>query len=111
VGEFDHNTGLVSQPVSMAMPELKTVRPKIRLRVESGWLIAEDDRRRISRLMEVEREVSVHYPWPVHPELTALWCLGSQIYFTNNDYRNVYLLPTRMREAWQKPNLVTRIRN
>ncbi|MBM3761219.1 MAG: hypothetical protein FJW36_13340 [Acidobacteria bacterium] len=111
VGAFDHNTGLLSQPVLATIPELRVVRPKIRLRVNEGVLIAEDDRRRIATLMAVNGEVQIHYPWPVHPELTAIWSDASEIYFTNNDYRNVYQLPARMRQRWERPKLVARIRN
>lgn len=111
VGAFDHNTGLVSQPVLATTPEIKVVRPKIGLRVNEGLLIAEDDRRRIATLMAVKGEVQIHYPWPVHPELTAIWSDPAGIYFTNNDYRNVYQFPARMRQSWQRPRLVARIRN
>ena len=58
--------------------------------------------------MSVPKGATLHivYPSPSHPDLTALWSIDNQIFFTNNDYKNVYLLPPSMREAWVKPRIV-----
>ena len=37
-------------------------------------------------------ELNIIYPTPFHPDLTVLWSIDGRMYFTNNDYRNVYEL-------------------
>jgi hypothetical protein len=73
--------------------------------MEGQWLVAADDRRVLRRLMPVgpAGTPNIIYPANAHPDLTAIWALDGFLFFTNNDYHNVYQLPDSMNSAWQKP--------
>jgi hypothetical protein len=106
VGIYDHDRGVVNQPAAAPAPEdYVPPKPRIHLRVEAAWLVAADDRRVLRRLMPVGNSWSPHiiYPQSAHPDLTAVWALQGLLFFTNNDYHNVYRLPDSMLSAWQKP--------
>jgi len=104
---LDHDTMRVSRPRAATLPDAKSKAPGILLKLESGHLAAHGPRGKFSELMTVPAGalLAVIYPYPAHPDLTAIWSIDSQMYFTNNDYRNVYELPVAMTQAWQKPKL------
>lgn len=105
-GLFDHDRAWVNQPSPASRPEaFPPSQPRIRLRAEFGWLVAADDRRILRRLMPLDPAHApvIVYPHLAHPDLTALWALQGLLFFTNNDYHNVYRLPDSMLSAWQKP--------
>jgi hypothetical protein len=105
-GLFDHDRSLVSLPVRAdGLPDYAPPKPRIRLRMEGQWLVAADDRRVLRRLMPVgpAGTPNIIYPANAHPDLTAIWALDGFLFFTNNDYHNVYQLPDSMNSAWQKP--------
>jgi hypothetical protein len=106
--QYNHDSSRVSQPVPSAVNTPAPVIPKITLRLEGQLLAAHDARRKLSTLMTVPPRAALHivYPSPVHPDLTAIWSIDNQIYYTNNDYKNVYLLPATMREPQEKPRIV-----
>lgn len=103
--QYDHDTSRISRPTPSTPPDIKPVVPTITLRLEAGSLIASDSKRKISTLMVTPAlaKIQIVYPNPVHPDLSAVWSIEGRIYYTNNDYRNVYLLPPSMLEAWAKP--------
>lgn len=104
---FSHDTSLVSLPVTTTVPDIQPARPKIMLRREAGWLNSYSSNRKLSSLMVLagDETLEVLYPNPVHPDLVALWTVNGRMFFTNNDYRNVYELPQKMSADWQKPLL------
>jgi hypothetical protein len=107
--QYDHDSSRVSKPISTAIPDFKAAIPPIKLRLEADSLRVYDSRRLLRTLMPVSSGASVEivYPAPAHPDLTALWSINDRIYFTNNDYRNVYVLPEAMNEEWLKPRILS----
>ena len=111
--EFDHDSSRLRRPYpAKALPPITTL-PKVQLRIDGEALNAYDNRRPLkilSTLMQVPRlaAIRIGYPNPAHPDLKAIWSIDNRIYFTNNDYRNVYLLPITMREDSAKPTLLKR---
>lgn len=106
--QYDHDSSRVSKPVPSDSPVIKPVQPRITLHLEGRSLIARDIRHKLSTLMDVPLPATLHiiYPSPAHPDLTAIWSIDNRIYYTNNDYRNVYILPVFMSEAWAKPRIL-----
>jgi hypothetical protein len=106
---FHHDTFLVSLPASAAVPEFSAVQPKITLRLDAGTLNSYSSKRKLTSLMAVDaaERLEIVYPAPVHPDLVAIWSVGAQMFFTNNDYRNVYELPAEMRQPLERPRLRT----
>ncbi|MFN9300799.1 MAG: hypothetical protein ACK6DZ_24225 [Acidobacteriota bacterium] len=102
LGALDHDRFLASPPVqasAVSEPDLPLPKPRIRLSVSDSKLAAIDDRgRKIATLMSFPTGASVHIVTPraAHADLVAIWSFGQDLYFTNNDYRNVYQLPSRM---------------
>ncbi len=107
-GEFDHDRSRVKRPVLSVLPELEQAEPRIVLRREGRWIVSADDRRQLTRLMVVPEEARVEIVYPVraHPDLRVLWSWSGRIYFTNNDYKNIYGLPERMSGEWEKTRRV-----
>ena len=106
--QYHHDSSRITQPIPSAVKIPPPVIPKITLRLEGQPLAAHDARRKLSTLMTVPPRAALHivYPSPSHPDLTAIWSIDNQIYYTNNDYKNVYLLPATMREPQVKPRIV-----
>ena len=106
--QFNHDTSQVSLPLPAKVPDIPPASPKITLRRESGWLNSYSSNRKLTSLMplSVDETLEILYPNPAHPDLVVLWTLQSGMFFTNNDYRNIYQLPRSMSALWQKPTLV-----
>jgi hypothetical protein len=102
LGELDHDRFQAMPTVRAAAvpePDPRLVNPRISLLIHENKLVANDDRgRRISTLMAVPSgaPIDLIIPRPAHPDLVAVWSFGRELYFTNNDYRNVYSLPANM---------------
>jgi hypothetical protein len=107
---FHHDTFLVSIPASATVPEFPTAQPAITLRREAGWLNSYSSKRKLSALMAVDASetLQIVYPVPVHPDLVALWSINTRMFFTNNDYRNIYELPPEMLQPLERPRLRSR---
>lgn len=109
-GFLDHDPFLALPPTPGALlsPSQGSI-PRIRLHVQRGLLTAIDDRsRRVSTLMPVPAGSSLYlvYPEPHHADVTAVWSFGESVYFTNNDYRNVYRLPVRQSRMPVRPEKI-----
>jgi len=106
--QYLHDSSRVRQPIPSAVSIPPQTIPKVTLRREGQMLQAYDSRRKLSSLMAVPARASLQivYPTPSHPDLTAIWSIDNQIFYTNNDYKNVYLLPSTMREPQEKPRIV-----
>ena len=106
--EYNHDTSLISRPQATSLPHLNPTKPKIYLKLEAGFLCAYSERGKFSSLMPVTNgaELNIVYPTPAHPDVTVLWSIDGRLYYTNNDYRNVYELPASMSSAWRKPELL-----
>ena len=109
--DFDHDTSRLLKPYpAKSLPPSSTL-PKVQLRLVGDSLNAYDNRqppKKLNALMQVPQlsSLRIGYPVPSHPDIRAIWSIDDRIYFTNNDYRNVYLLPITMREASAKPILL-----
>jgi hypothetical protein len=114
LGELDHDRFLALPPVLAAGPadaDSRSPASRIRVTLMAGKLVALDDRNRlVSILMAVPVEASPNIitPSAAHPDLTVLWGFGGDLYFTNNDYRNVYRLPPRMGRTALRPEKLSR---
>jgi hypothetical protein len=106
---FEHDSGVVGRPMPSVLPSLPVTSPKIRILQEQGQLIAHDGRRKIGTLMSIDRGMSwkAVYPVTAHPDMTVIWSIESRFYYTNNDYKNVYLLPPAMQSGREKPKLLS----
>ena len=109
--EFDHDSSRLFKPYSASALPPKPALPTVQLRLAGESLNAYDNRqppKKLSTLMQVPKlaTLRIGYPHPAHPDIKAIWSIDNRIYFTNNDYRNVYLLPVSMREASAKPALL-----
>lgn len=102
---YSHDSSLISLPVKSSSPLPPPGNPKVTLHLEAQFLQAHDSRRKLTTLMPVPAGSELHivYPSPSHPDLTALWSIDNRIFYTNNDYKNVYILPPTMREPLTKP--------
>lgn len=105
---FEHDPGVVGRPVPSVLPSLAVTTPKIRIQQEQDHLIAHDGHRKIGTLMGIDRGVNwkAVYPVAAHPDMTVIWSIEGKFYYTNNDYRNVYLLPVAMQAGREKPKLL-----
>jgi hypothetical protein len=108
VGAFQHDTFRVGRPILTEVNSLTPENPKVVLRPDSGYICAFSSRGKISKLMPVDAasSLAIVYPAQAHPDLTALWSIDSTIYFTNNDYRHVYVLPQAMAEGEVRPQIL-----
>ncbi len=106
--QYDHDSSRVSRPVPSVVVVPPQTKPKVTMRLEGQLLQAHDSRRKITTLMSVPilSKIEIAYPSPFHPDLTAIWSIDNRLFYTNNDYRNVYLLPPKMREPWEKPRIL-----
>jgi hypothetical protein len=108
VGAFDHDRFRVERPIPAEVPPLKPENPKVVLRLDEGYICAFSSRGKMSKLMPcaAASSLAIVYPAQANPDLTALWSIDSRIYFTNNDYRNVYVLPHVMPERDMRPQIL-----
>lgn len=95
---YTHDTSLIHPPQACTLPPLQQKAPKITLRFENGTLNSYSNVRKLTVLMPVKdpASLSIVYPNPVHPDLVAWWAVDGRMFFTNNDYLNVYELPPEL---------------
>lgn len=107
-GTYEHDTSLISRPSPSPKPKPEPHQPAITLRTENNFLTAHSKRGKFATLMPIPPGTSakIIYPFPVHPDLTVIWSINDTIYFTNNDYRNIYVLPGEMNLPQSKPHFL-----